>query len=94
MLNQLDGIVGSKEKFIISTNLESISKIDKALLRPGRCHKVMQFRLLEGDEINIARSAVGKPPIDELKPLTLSEALHYHEIEIDDRKTAKFGFGP
>ena len=94
MLNQLDGIVGNKEKFIISTNLESISKVDKALLRPGRCHKVMQFRLLEGDEINIARSAVGKPPIDELKPLTLSEALHYNEIEIDDRKTAKFGFTP
>ena len=94
MLNQLDGVMGSKEKFIISTNLESIAKVDKALLRPGRCHKVMQFRLLEGDEINIARSAVGKPPIDERKPLTLSEALHYHEIEIDDRKTAKFGFGP
>lgn len=94
MLNQLDGVVGSKEKFIISTNLESISKVDRALLRPGRCHKVMQFRLLQGEEINAARAAIGKPPIDETKPLTLSEALHYNEIEIEDRKTATFGFAP
>lgn len=92
MLNQLDGVVSSKEKFIISTNIESISKVDKALLRPGRCHKVMQFRLLEGEEINIARAAIGKAPIKETKPLTLSEALHYDEVQIDERKTAKFGF--
>lgn len=92
MLNQLDGVVGSKEKFIISTNLESISKVDKALLRPGRCHKVFQFKLLEGDEINIARAAVGKPPIETDKPLTLSEALHYQEVEINERKIGGFGF--
>ena len=94
MLNQLDGVVSSKEKFIISTNLESISKVDKALLRPGRCHKVMQFRLLEGEEINVARAAIGKPPINCNKPLTLSEALHFQEIQIEDRKTPVFGFAP
>ena len=94
MLNQLDGVIGSKEKFIISTNLESISKVDKALLRPGRCHKVFTFRNLECDEINVAREEIGKPAIDVDKPLSLSEALHSHEIEIDDRKTAKFGFAP
>lgn len=92
MLNQLDGVLGSKEKFIISTNLESLSKVDKALMRPGRCHKVMQFRELRGDEINKAREAVGKPHISTVGNLTLSETLNYTEGQTCPRKAPVFGF--
>lgn len=92
MLNQLDGVISSKEKFIISTNLESLSKVDKALMRPGRCHKVMQFRELRGEEINKAREAIGKPDISTAVNLTLSEALNYTEDQTCTRKANAFGF--
>ena len=92
MLNQLDGVLASEEKFIISTNLESLTKVDKALLRPGRCHKVIQFRELKGVEINTARAAVDMPPISTEVNLTLSEALNYKEERPDVRKPPAFGF--
>lgn len=93
MLNQLDGAIGSREKFIISTNLESLAKIDAALIRPGRCHKIFQFRGLNHKEANIARARVGLPAVESnSKYMTLSEALHYDELNVKDRIATKMGF--
>lgn len=51
-LNISDGIVSSPEKkLIFTTNLPSISDIDSALVRPGRCFDVINFRPLNYDEL-------------------------------------------
>ena len=50
-LNVGDGLLSKKDKKIIfSTNLPSISDIDPALIRPGRCFGVLEFRELNRDE--------------------------------------------
>lgn len=46
-----DGLISRKRKKIIfTTNLESITDIDSALIRPGRCHDILQFRALTPQE--------------------------------------------
>lgn len=83
LLGMTDGLIPVKAKFIFSTNLTSISKIDSALIRPGRTYRVLHFKRLSIEQANTAREAVGKPPIDfALQPgtsgnLTLSEALNW-----------------
>jgi len=50
-LNVGDGIVSMRgKKLIFSTNLENLDDIDPALLRPGRCFAVVQFRKMTFDE--------------------------------------------
>lgn len=51
LLNGSDGVVQNPEKKIIfSTNLPTISKIDPALLRVGRCFDILHFRELSQAE--------------------------------------------
>jgi hypothetical protein len=50
-LNVGSGIISnSKKKLILSTNLTDISKIDPALIRPGRCFDVLNFTRLNIDQ--------------------------------------------
>jgi hypothetical protein len=50
-LNMSDGLISSKgKKLVFSTNLPNINDIDEALLRPGRCFDILQFRALNRDE--------------------------------------------
>lgn len=47
-----DGVVRAQgRKIIFTTNLPNIRDLDDALLRPGRCFKVVHTRLLGGEEI-------------------------------------------
>lgn len=46
-LNVSDGLISASDKKIIfSTNLPNVRDIDEALMRPGRCFDVVQFREL------------------------------------------------
>ena len=50
-LNVSDGLISVPgKKLIFTTNLENTSDIDEALLRPGRCHDVLRFDLLNQDD--------------------------------------------
>lgn len=50
-LNVSDGLISTRgKKLIFSTNLPSINDIDEALLRPGRCFRVVEFRNLSTEE--------------------------------------------
>jgi ATPase family associated with various cellular activities (AAA) len=50
-LNVSDGLISAQDKkLVFSTNLPSIKDIDAALMRPGRCFDVIEFRLLTRDE--------------------------------------------
>lgn len=52
-LNVSSGIVSMRnKKLIFSTNLESTDEVDSALLRPGRCFDIVQFRKLTVPEAN------------------------------------------
>lgn len=59
-LNVSDGLVSSRNKKIIfSTNLPSISNIDSALMRPGRCFDVLEFRPLTRSEATVVAEKAG-----------------------------------
>lgn len=50
-LNVGSGLVSNpNKKLIFSTNLPNVKDIDEALLRPGRCHDVLEFRKLTPQE--------------------------------------------
>lgn len=51
LLNSSDGLLKMpKKKIILSTNLENVSHIDEAILRPGRCFDFINFRKLTPTE--------------------------------------------
>lgn len=76
ILNLSDGIIElPKRKLIFSTNLPSMSSIDEALLRPGRCFGVVRFRLLKPIEAAHAAASVGLKRTFNA-PVTLAEAIN------------------
>ena len=55
LLNVSDGVIKVlNKKFIFTANLPSVKNIDPALLREGRCFKVIEFRNLSLAEARIA----------------------------------------
>lgn len=56
-----DGIIRSnRRKIIFSTNWGTAEKMDAALLRPGRCHAVINTRPLSGSEAVTLATKLGK----------------------------------
>lgn len=94
ILGIADGIVDYGVKFVVLTNLESLSDVDPALIRPGRGHAVIRFRNLNITEVNAARAALDKEPITDPamqdKEVSLSVALNYRHDSLS--RTTKFGF--
>ena len=98
MLNGTDGVTGENRKLIISTNLSSINKVDKALLRDGRCYSVLTFRKLSYEESLAVLEENGNP-----LGLTLERGKDYSLAEILSPKAQigeaangnanEFGFG-
>lgn len=64
LLNATAGLISTDTKFIISTNLSSLAKVDPALVRPGRTFRVMHFRTLTNVEAITARAGLGLPYVD------------------------------
>ena len=65
LLNVSNGLVTlESKKIIFSTNLQSHRNIDEALMRPGRCFDVLDFRALSYDETKKAcvKAGVEIPP--------------------------------
>lgn len=93
LLNDSQGVAdASNIKIVISTNLQSVNRVDSALIRPGRCFKVLEFRELTPSEIHKVWEDVGMPPhpINALRGKTLSEVLNPEEYS---PKVQKTGFG-
>jgi hypothetical protein len=88
LLNTSDGLIKTDKKVILSANLSELDSIDHALVRPGRCHKVIKFRAFTADEARQAAKAAGRP--DPGCKCTLAEMFNgpaNHPIG------KKFGFG-
>lgn len=94
LLNISDGLVAfPQRKFIISTNLPGLKDMDKALLRPGRCEAILNFRKLTKAEAIKACEAIGreyKGP-DKATEITLSEAIN-GPVEMTDSPMGSIGF--
>jgi ATP-dependent 26S proteasome regulatory subunit len=59
-LNVGDGLVTTRnKKLVFSTNLPSISDIDPALVRPGRCYDILHFGELNQTEAETLANKAG-----------------------------------
>ena len=61
-LNVSDGLISaSNKKLVFSTNLPSVRDVDDALMRPGRCFDVVEFRPLTRPEAIAVCDKTGRP---------------------------------
>ena len=92
-LNVADGI-GSpvNKKIIFTTNLPNVREVDPALIRPGRCFDVLQFRKLEVEELNRLAKRLG---IDKevTTSMTLAEFFSYANSKARNRSNVNTTFG-
>lgn len=91
LLNVGDGLVKMpNKKMIFTTNLKDINKIDEAIMRPGRCFGVVEFRTLTYDEAVKAAKTAGMPePDSNKKEFTLADIFSTSKIK---KKVRRFGF--
>lgn len=76
-LNISDGLIKlPNKKLVFTTNLTDFSKVDDALMRPGRCFSVVQTRLLHADEAVTAARAAHLPIPLEKREYTIAELFN------------------
>ena len=81
-LNVSDGLISTRgKKLVFSTNLPSINDIDSALLRPGRCFRVVEFRNLTVEEAKAVGNVVDVYPVDGREQYSLAELLSPNSTE-------------
>lgn len=90
-LNVSDGLISAKDKkLVFSTNLPSVRDVDSALMRPGRCFDVIEFRALERDEAQLLAGELNMELPDGSK-FTLAE-LFNQQPSAETVVTRKVGF--
>lgn len=95
LLNATAGIVARDVKLIISTNLKHTNDIDDALMRPGRCFRILKFKHLNSAQATDVREMLELDEFDfgtDRKDITLAEAINAHEVVDDGAKSGAFGF--
>lgn len=89
-LNVSDGLIKlPNKKLVFTTNIIDFSKVDDALLRPGRCFAVLHTRMLNLTEAQAAATAAGVPLPTEKREYPLAEIFHQGK----DVKVRTIGFG-
>jgi len=84
ILNVSDGIIKNVDKKIIfSTNITDISRIDSALMRPGRCFDTIEFTKLSREQATAILKAknITRELSNEKKFFTLAEILSSSDRE-------------
>lgn len=103
ILNVSDGLIKlPKKKLIFSTNLDNVADIDPAIIRPGRCFDVMEFRDLTKKEAVKAATDLGVSIDDDKNNYSLAELFFLKNMKDstdpftlkhnDGIKKRKFGF--
>ena len=81
-LNVSDGLISTRgKKLIFSTNLPSINDIDEALLRPGRCFRVIEFRHLTKVEAEAISQKMPVTFVPGVENYTLAELMSSRTVE-------------
>jgi SpoVK/Ycf46/Vps4 family AAA+-type ATPase len=89
-LNVGDGLIKLKnKKLIFSTNLPNLNDIDSALIRPGRCFGIINFRALTRDEAQVVADKRGFTLEADKKTFTVAEIFNSPVLK---KEEAKFGF--
>jgi hypothetical protein len=89
-LNVGDGLVTTKgKKMIFSTNLPSIRDIDPALIRPGRCFDIVEFKPLSLTEAKVLANKLGATIPDRVGDYSVAEVFN---AQINKPKERKLGF--
>jgi len=89
-LNVGDGLIKLKDKkLIFSTNLPNLNDIDQALLRPGRCYGIINFRPLTRPEAEVVAKERSFTLEEGKTSFTLAEIFNSPIIK---KKETKFGF--
>lgn len=92
-LNVSDGLISAADKkLIFSTNLPNITDIDAALMRPGRCFDVVQFRPLSIDEAQCVIDEAGAGSIPENKTLISLAEIFSQQPSDTFRRKKSIGF--
>lgn len=94
ILNASEGLTSGNVKFLVSTNIMSLRGVDTALYRPGRTYRALQFKMLNQEQGNAARLAIGFEPVDfgGKDKLTLAEALNWESYLELSQQTLTAGF--
>ena len=83
-LSIADGIARAQgRKIIFTTNLPNVNDIDPALMRPGRCHAVVNLRSLTLAEAQkLARRLCGDAPdkVEQVNGRLAAEATKYYSV--------------
>jgi ATP-dependent 26S proteasome regulatory subunit len=91
-LNLGDGLISMpNKKLIFTTNLETLSEIDSALTRPGRCYDILEFSPLTYDQSKIVSEKSGISLDSESKKFTLAEIFNSQKYRKEHKK-AQIGF--
>ena len=88
ILNVSDGLIKNiHKKIVFSTNITDIDRIDPALMRPGRCYDVLDFRRLTSDEAQKVLTVKGiERELKSTREYTLAELLTSgNRDQIDNR---------
>ena len=95
LLSSADGTVPNNRKLVISTNLPSIRDVDEAMVRPGRCFKIIEFRKLSVYEANVARQSIGLDVVDfgDNAHISLAEALNWTNLNDKQKRVANSSIG-
>ena len=92
ILNISDGLIKNvAKKIIFSTNITDIDMIDPALIRPGRCYDVLDFRKLSYEESLKVVDAKGLDRTIDQREHTLAELFSSNKREQTTNKR-KMGF--
>lgn len=92
-LNVGDGLVTTKnKKLIFSTNLPSVREIDPALIRPGRCFDILEFRDLNREEAKKLSKKIDIKIDDGKDNFSLAELFHTMQNTNESTKIRKVGF--
>lgn len=76
-LNISDGLIKlPNKKLVFTTNISDFTKVDPALLRPGRCFGVLHTRLLNLSEAQAAAKVANLPIPTEKKEHSLAEIFN------------------
>lgn len=100
MLNDTQGVGDASDlKIVISTNLETLNRVEPALLRAGRCFGTINFRELSLEEVQAVwrdMDMEGHELSAGRKTWTLSEALNPVLFTDDEHvpRTQRIGFMP
>jgi len=92
-LNVSDGLISAADKkMIFSTNLPNVTDIDPALMRPGRCFDVVQFRLLTIDEAQAVIDEAGAGSLPPNKTLISLAEIFSQQPSDTFRRKKSIGF--